>query len=196
MMNYKIQFFKESEALAYIPELAKLRIEIFKEYPYLYDGDFEYEQKYLSKFVHAPESLIALVFDTDKIVGAFSGLPMRYEEGNLQSVWEEELDSLYYFSELLLLPGYRKFGIGSQLMSQAEKWVEQLDTEYTKLVLATVIRAENHPSKPIDYQSLNTLWEKFDYTLLKGKTCTIAWKELGEIIESEKPMQFWSKELL
>jgi hypothetical protein len=34
----------------YIPELARLRMEIFHEYPFLYAGDVEYEYRYLKKY--------------------------------------------------------------------------------------------------------------------------------------------------
>ena len=35
---------------AAIPALANLRIQIFRVFPYLYDGDLAYEEKYLARF--------------------------------------------------------------------------------------------------------------------------------------------------
>ena len=34
----------------YIPELAELRIRVFRDFPYLYDGDLTYEEKYLQTY--------------------------------------------------------------------------------------------------------------------------------------------------
>jgi len=39
-----IQLFTGDAIQPYIRNLAALRIEVFKEYPYLYNGDFDYEQ--------------------------------------------------------------------------------------------------------------------------------------------------------
>jgi hypothetical protein len=35
------------DVLAHLPDIARLRIEVFREYPYLYDGDRAYEERYL-----------------------------------------------------------------------------------------------------------------------------------------------------
>ena len=54
----------------YIPELAQLRMRVFRDFPYLYDGDPEYEARYLQTYVEAPHSVIVLAFDGDRVVGA------------------------------------------------------------------------------------------------------------------------------
>ncbi|MCL5974858.1 MAG: GNAT family N-acetyltransferase, partial [Gammaproteobacteria bacterium] len=41
----------------FIPELAKLRIQVFRDFPYLYDGDPDYEARYLQTYIEAPASL-------------------------------------------------------------------------------------------------------------------------------------------
>ena len=46
--QFKVVKVKGKEILPYIEALGKLRIEIFKEFPYLYAGDMEYERKYLN----------------------------------------------------------------------------------------------------------------------------------------------------
>ena len=59
----------------YVPDLARLRIEVFREYPYLYDGDEAYERKYLQTYLDAPRSLAVLVYDGAQLIGASTGLP-------------------------------------------------------------------------------------------------------------------------
>lgn len=34
-----------AELASVVPELARLRIRVFREFPYLYDGTWEYEEK-------------------------------------------------------------------------------------------------------------------------------------------------------
>lgn len=52
--------FSGPAANAYLPELAALRIEVFREYPYRYAGSPAYEEEYLRTFVQAEEE------DTEK----------------------------------------------------------------------------------------------------------------------------------
>ncbi len=37
-----------------LPALARLRIAVFRAYPYLYDGDLAYEEDYVRKFAASP----------------------------------------------------------------------------------------------------------------------------------------------
>ena len=85
--------------------------------------------------------------------------------------------------------------MGTELLHQAEVWVSQLN-KYTTYILATVIRPATHLLKPVNYEVSDFLWKKFGYKPLKNKTCTISWKELGEVSETDKPMLFWSKEVI
>ena len=36
-----------------LPDLARLRMVVFRDWPYLYDGTLEYEEEYLGKFIKA-----------------------------------------------------------------------------------------------------------------------------------------------
>lgn len=47
-----------SAVAAYIGDVARLRIAVFYEFPYLYDGSTEYEQRYLQKFIDCDESVL------------------------------------------------------------------------------------------------------------------------------------------
>lgn len=46
-----------------IPEVARLRIEVFRDLPYLYDGSAAYEAQYLRTYVDSPDAVAVLVFD-------------------------------------------------------------------------------------------------------------------------------------
>ena len=59
-----------------LDDLARLRIEVFRDWPYLYDGDVEYERKYLSGYTH-PTAIVVAAFDGPRIVGASTGMGME-----------------------------------------------------------------------------------------------------------------------
>ena len=63
----------------YIDDLARLRIEVFRSFPYLYDGDMGYERKYLDTYARSPESLFVLATDGESVIGAATGIPMDHE---------------------------------------------------------------------------------------------------------------------
>ena len=54
--------------------LARLRMAVFREWPYLYDGDLSYEADYLATFVQGAGSIIVAAFDGDDMIGAAGAL--------------------------------------------------------------------------------------------------------------------------
>ncbi|HVI35743.1 MAG TPA: hypothetical protein VM684_05905, partial [Gaiellales bacterium] len=59
----------------HLPELARLRITVFRAYPYLYEGSLDYEERYLWTYAAADNSVIVGAFDGERLVGASTGLP-------------------------------------------------------------------------------------------------------------------------
>jgi hypothetical protein len=57
-------------------DLAGLRIRVFREYPYLYEGTMEYERNYLRSYAETEGSIIVGAFDGTQLVGASTALPM------------------------------------------------------------------------------------------------------------------------
>ena len=64
------------EMKAVLPDLARLRIIVFRDWPYLYDGTLEYEQKYLAKLAAAKGAVCVVARDGTEIVGASTAAPM------------------------------------------------------------------------------------------------------------------------
>lgn len=197
MSNVNISVLSDIQVSSCIEEIARLRINIFKEYPYLYDGDLNYEADYLKKFVHTPDSIVVILKDNEHVVGAMTGLPLKYEDESIQRPWleqSEDIEKVYYFSEILIYPEYRGKGFGQKIFDLAEKTVIGFNT-YTIFSLATVIRPEDHPEKPGDYKELYAFWSKNGYTNNENLICRIPWKEIGEDVASSKPLMFWLKKL-
>ena len=56
-----------AEIGAFIESLGRYRIEIFREFPYLYDGDMDYERHYLSRYLQSDKSFLLLGQDASGI---------------------------------------------------------------------------------------------------------------------------------
>ena len=197
MVDPKIITLKKDQISVKVKEIARLRIDIFREFPYLYDGDLDYESKYLKKFANTPDSIIIILQDGDKIVGAITGLPLFYEEPNVRAPWIDnglEVDGVYYFSEILLYSKYRGKGYGAKIFALAEKTVATFN-RYNQISLATVVREDDHPLKPKHYVALDYFWQARGYERKSNFICHIPWKDLTESEETNKPLVFWLKNI-
>lgn len=195
-MNISVRSFIGGAALAYIEDLARLRIQVFRDFPYLYDGNMEYEERYLHTFLGAPDSVLVIAFDGPRVIGASSGLPLAAETSNLQSPFLENeyaIDRIFYYGESVLQKAYRGQGVGVRFFEERERWARGLE-RFDWLTFCGVIRPEDHPQRPREYVPLDSFWRNrgFIPTNLIGY---ISWQDLGETIETAKPLRFWMKNL-
>jgi|TARA_R100000935_G_scaffold3266_2_gene8473 GNAT superfamily N-acetyltransferase len=181
----------------FIPELARLRIEVFRDFPYLYDGDPDYEARYLQTYIEAPDSVIVLAFDGDKVVGASTGIPLRYETDEVKAPFIKagiDVDSVFYCGESVLLSQYRGKGAGVAFFEHREQHAQELGG-YEFSCFCGVQRPEDHPRRPSGYKPLDNFWRRRGYEKHPELNTTFSWKELDEEHESPKPMTFWMKKL-
>ncbi len=193
----RIQSFTESAALPYLSSLAVLRISVFKEFPYLYEGTLEYEMQYLQTFFNAPKSIIVIAFDGDKVVGASTGLPLAYETTNLQVPWQKlgfDIEHIFYFSESVLLQPYRGQGIGKHFFAAREAWAVALK-KFQYITFCAVVRPFDHVKKPVNYQHLDSFWQQRGFKKKEHCIAQMSWQDLDKTFTTAKPMQFWWKEI-
>ena len=60
----------------WLDELAELRIEVFRDFPYLYEGNREYERRYLDRYAQSDRSVFVLALEFNRLVGAATALPL------------------------------------------------------------------------------------------------------------------------
>ncbi len=130
-----------------LDDLATLRLDIFLEYPYLYQGRREDELAYLYTYAEKPEACVILAYDGPAVIGAATGMPLIHEDTQLLEAFADtaySLNEIYYVGELLFRPAYRNSGLGQKLLAQMESHVLSLG-RYHKLTCATVER----PASPL-----------------------------------------------
>ena len=117
MSGVRIERLTGARLEALLPDLAWLRITVFRAFPYLYDGSLDYEQRYLQTYVRTPDSVIVGAFDGDRVVGASTGLPLAAEPASLTDTFTAHgfaVAEVFYFGESVLLPDYRGHGVGGE----------------------------------------------------------------------------------
>jgi GNAT superfamily N-acetyltransferase len=181
-----------------IDDLARLRITVFREYPYLYDGSMEYEKHYLQAYLDCPESIVALVWDEDQVVGASTGLPLTAADHDFQKPFLESsrypVEDLFYCAESVLLPAYRGGGYGRRFFQERESFAAGLN-RFTHTCFCAVERLRDHPARPANYRDHTTFWEGLGYQKQTDLSTSFVWKEIGEPAESHKLMVFWTKSI-
>ena len=195
-MSVSIRPLTGSEISAAMNDLARLRIQVFAAFPYLYDGDVEYEADYLREFMAAPDAVLVAAISDDQIVGAATASSARANKAKLPaSLAEFGIDTAtsFYFGESILLPEFRGEGIGNAFFDCRE--AHALACGATAAHFAAVIRPDDHPARPIDYIPLEAFWRKRGYAPLAGLISNLEWREHGEADESPKPMQHWARQL-
>ena len=108
---------------ALLPDLARLRITVFRAFPYLYDGSLDYEERYLQTYVRAEDSVLVGAFDGNRVIGASTGLPLAHEPPSLTDTFTAhgfEVAKVFYFGESVLLPDYRGHGVGVAFFRERE----------------------------------------------------------------------------
>jgi len=187
------------EAIApFLPALAALRIKIFRDFPYLYDGDLHYEQSYLQTYLNAPRAAVILARADEKIIGACTCLPLAHETPNIQKPFVDasaDLTSIFYFGESLLDHAYRGRGIGVKFFEAREAHAKSFGDDYDLATFCAVNRPADHPRRPPGYTPLDKFWTSRGYRRHDNLTCRMSWRDLGEPAETEKTLTFWCRPL-
>lgn len=191
----EIRLLRGAEINAHIDALAHLRITVFREFPYLYDGSADYEARYLQTYARSAHSLCVLVTDGDAVVGASTALPMMDETDAFQRPFLDhgwDPARIFYFGESVLLPAYRGRGLGVRFFEEREAEARR-QGDFDWCCFCAVERPADHPRRPAGYQPLNTFWTHRGYHHEPALRTEYRWRDLDETVESAKPMSFWLK---
>ncbi|MEF2276937.1 GNAT family N-acetyltransferase [Deinococcus sp. YIM 134068] len=184
------------ELRAALPDLARLRQEVFRAFPYLYEGSAEYEESYLGTYLDAPGAVVVLARDGERVVGASTAVPLVHETAGVQSPFlgsEFDPGNVLYLGESVLLPEYRGHGVGHRFFDEREAHARWLELGVT--AFCAVQRPSDHPARPEDDRPLDAFWRSRGYTERPDLETTMTWRDVGEVGETAKPMRFWVRRL-
>lgn len=175
--------------------LARLRISVFREFPYLYEGSEAYEEKYLRTYAASANSLFVLALADDEVVGVSTAIPLLDAEAVFQQPFVEqqiEPSQVLYFGESVLAPAFRGMGVGHRFFDEREAFARQLGLPVTSF--CAVERPLDHPARPAGYRPLHDFWRQRGYVFHPEMQIDYPWKDVGEPTETNKPMRFWLRQ--
>lgn len=186
-----------TEIASVFDDLAQLRITVFRAFPYLYEGSINYEKEYLKVYAESENAFLLAVYDGTKMVGATTCIPLIDETPEVQEPFINAgiaLENVFYFGESILLPDYRGLGVGHRFFDEREAHAQSFDT--CKITcFCSVVRPENHPLKPVDYQPLDKFWTKRGYKKELSLKSKFEWLDIGENQPTQKEMIYWTKKI-
>lgn len=179
-----------------LEDVARLRIEVFRAWPYLYDGDETYERHYLQTYRDSEDAILVGAFDGARLIGAATGMPLEDHADDFATAFDGQdidLKDVFYCAESVLLPAYRGRGIGHAFFDAREAHARAMKRRYA--AFCAVVRPEGHRLKPEQYQSLDPFWRKRGYAPLHGAVAAFQWKDVDQPAETPKDLQFWWRTL-
>ncbi|WP_338876356.1 GNAT family N-acetyltransferase [Spirosoma sp. SC4-14] len=177
--------------------LAQLRIAVFRDFPYLYEGSVDYEKEYLQTYMLSERSFLFAVYDGNRMVGATTAIPLSDETADIRRPFEQaqyDVSRIFYFGESILLPAFRGQGLGHRFFDEREAHARSFGTFATTCFCA-VDRGPNHPAQPSNYRPNDVFWQKRGYTKQESLRSTLDWPDIGETIATSKAMVYWMRAL-
>jgi GNAT superfamily N-acetyltransferase len=181
----------------HLNDLSRLRIAVFRDYPYLYDGDIAYERDYLYAYARSARSVFVLAFDGDTVVGASSGIPLDDDGEAFQQPFRAQgiaVEEVFYFGESVLLNAYRGQGIGHRFFDEREAHARRLGG-FRTTAFCSVERATDDSRRPAHYRSNDAFWRKRGYQRQDAMFCRLDWKEIGDAQPTPHRLRFWLRPL-
>ncbi|MDQ5890937.1 MAG: hypothetical protein QG604_811 [Candidatus Dependentiae bacterium] len=195
-----LKTFTGEQARPYIEHIAHLRITMFKEFPYLYEGSFDGEKKHLETYCSSPKYLVLLLLKDTHVVGFFNAIPLA--ENGPDSLSEIQAPFIaqgidmapyLYVGEVMVLKEFRRPHLIQFLYAYGEALARELGKDY--LIFAMVKRPREHLARPADYQSLELLCAYFGFAIMKGMEIHASWKQIDTQKKEPNTLAIWCKKV-
>ncbi|MBC7398043.1 MAG: hypothetical protein H7333_11420 [Bdellovibrionales bacterium] len=188
------------EIIPHIHEVSKFRVQYFKDYPYLYCGNIDYEKQYLQSFSVEPEAILVAAFDSENKLSAIStGLPLLCSSSILADGPEMFLKNgldpkkIFYYGEIIISYKYRLKGVVRKVYAMQEKFA--ITKGFTSIALSTVVRDDFDFRKPQGYKDTDGLWRALGFTRT-NMHFEFEWPTYdvnGNVTDQSNQMVYWTK---
>lgn len=171
-----------------LPALARLRVAVFREPPYLYDGTEASEAGHLADFARSPGAALVVAWDGATPVGCSTCMPLSEAGKSVTAPFIDrglDLARFFYFGESVLLAPYRGQGAGVAFFVHREAHARASGAEIA--TFCAVIRTGESALAPF--------WRRRGYTHYPDLACTMRWKQVDTQSEVTNRLSFWMKPL-
>jgi GNAT superfamily N-acetyltransferase len=196
-MELAVRICTGARAMDHLDDAARLRISVFREFPYLYAGDEAAEREYLRAYARCANSVMVLAEAAGKVVGVSTGMPLESADQAFRAPFERAgraIGDWFYFGESVLDPEWRGRGIGHRFFDGREAHARGLGFRHA--CFCAVERPADHPLRPADYRPHDAFWGKRGYLKQAALRARLGWRQIDSPeIDVENELVFWTRDL-
>lgn len=196
MPAWQVESLHGTAVRARVSELGQLRIEIFRDWPYLYEGTLDYERHYFETYARCADSLVVIARVDGEAIAATTALPLVAAAPEMQAPFLAAgwaLDETLYFGESVVQKTWRGVGLGVAFFELREAHARSLGLRHC--VFCAVDRPADHPARPADHVGNEAFWARRGYLRQPQLHCSFDWRDIGAAEATPHVMTFWSKTL-
>lgn len=194
--TFTVTALRGAELLPVLDDVARLRIAVFKDWPYLYAGSLDYERDYLAAYAATADAVCVVACVAGEVIGASTGLPLLDDGPAFRRPFAAagiDPAQVFYFGESVLLPAWRGRGIGHAFFDAREAHARALG-RFGLTAFCAVDRAADDLRRPPGHRDNTAFWHKRGYARQPGMTMQLGWDEIG-VGEVLHPLTFWTRAL-
>lgn len=197
--NIYMEAFRGTSITPFVKDITDLCIEIYREYPYLYEGTEEEYLPFIEHYTSSNNGIACLLFDNTKPIGVAIGMSMnemreKYKQPFINARPLENCNELFYLGEFLLLKDYRGKGFGKQMYLELERLVKE-NLNLQKICFCKIDEDVHNPLIPADYKSLDEFWRKLGFEKCDDATVIVDWRDVSAEKDSPHKLVYWLKTL-
>lgn len=193
----KIQVFKGKEIAPYVQDISELRLDFFRNYPYLYDGEIVSDKEYVQMYPNSEHAILVVAKDNEKVIGVVTGLPMDEAPEDIKNFIDDKKmpsKNVFYLGEIVLNKEYAGDNLENKMYNEFERTVKNTGNA-TQIYLFEIETQKNDPRKPSNYVSIEDFWQAQGFSQNPELITQFSWKEIGSSETKNHPMVLWKKDL-
>lgn len=194
--NYRIISTSNQKIAETIQSLGRIRLQVFREFPYLYDGSISDEIHYLSHYGACSGSLVLRAFHGEDLIGVSTCLPMVQAQAAFRQPFEQQgwdCSTLGYLGESVILAEHRGHGLGRKFFQLREAHLKSLGCQIA--TFCAVDRPADHALRPQGYRPLDSFWIGLGYRKQERLKASFSWRQVDEQAECLNTLTYWTKSL-
>lgn len=191
----QVKTFEGPAITQHLDEIARLNNQIYREYPYLYNGEDAEYSSYLKSYAQTENSLVCIAYDHGKAVGLAAAMPLAKSRDFYSTPFSENgynVQQIFYLGEFGLAPQFQGHGITDAMYQKIQDFAKAKGYETVSLWEL------NNPSptqKPAGYIPREDFWKKLGFIQHPELNFTISWTNINETEESPHKAIYWLKKL-
>jgi hypothetical protein len=194
--DIQIQVLKGREVEPYVNDISRLRIILFREYPYLYEPDEEVDRG-LVRLYTTEYAIVVIAKDGEKMIGAMTGVPLNAVPARFLELFStNQIDSagIFYLGDALIEEKYRGGRLAFKMYNAFEKAV-QAEGRYRQIAVIQANKPKDDPKRPANYVPLVNCGNR-GYVEHPELTIMTPWRAVGDVVETNHSVTFWLKPLV